>query len=835
MKSLNQLKLILFIILSTIFLQTCSTASYMKYRIAPDYPKIKSSDISLPGLIASVKIYYDPAGIPHIVAQNEEDLFRAVGFVQGRDRFFEMDALRRVAQGRLSELVGDQVMLGSSTVDYDLSMRGWGMGKAAVKDAANMDPSQRKLMTAYTEGVNHALSLNEPLEYRLLRVKPEPWTIEDSFALGRINAWGITNNWHQETSRLLLALHVGIDRAEKIYGNDWWHGGFSIDLSNKPHPLPPAIADVLRPIFPPHDTCNKPDPVHAENESTVTRSAAADQAAFLASASNSWVLGGDLTASGKPLIANDPHLSHFLPSLVYQMHLKTPDMDVIGGTMPGIPYILMGHNKDAAWAMTSTVGDNVDLFIESLNPEKTIEYKTPSGWRKFENTTEIIKVKTNKGIVERRFVIRNTIHGPVMNDVYPGLLPKWAPVVSIRWIPAESTNSITSIGQANRAKNVRDVRLALSKMSSPISTWTAADKSGSIAIFATGTLPVRKGFLGTFPVPGWLDGFEWTGKTGPLDLPSAEAKIGFFAHANNLMVDPSKSDVLVNIDSAPSYRFDRISQLIKAGKKHDMESMAEMQRDVELKRAERLAPIMISDLEKSGDLTPDEKKALQILKNWDYFAKAESPGPLVFFATYREAIIEALKDELDEKGLEFLLSQRYSTNVADLWFMDENHVVWDNRCSAETERRPQAVKTAFSRAVKYIIKELGPDTTAWRWGALHDQQPKHFFGSKKSISSVVNLPRSEAGGALDSIWKAHFDMGNPKTPFRATAGPVYRMIVDMSDLDHGKWIIDTGASGWPGSPHYGDQYELWRKGETLPMTYNWDEVASSATAVVTLK
>ncbi|MHB8872832.1 MAG: penicillin acylase family protein, partial [Myxococcaceae bacterium] len=216
-----------------------------------------------------------------------------------------------------------------------------------------------------------------------------------------------------------------------------------------------------------------------------------------------------------------------------------------------------------------------------------------------------------------------------------------------------------------------------------------------------------------------------------------------------------------------------------------------------------------------------DREALVLLRRWDYQAKASSTAAAIFWVTYRRAVLDAVDDELSLAGRNFFMSQRYSTNVADGWFDRADHPVWDRRGTPAGETRTTLVREAFARAVDELSEAQGSRPLTWRWGKLHFTEPKHAFGGKAALAGLVNLERTEVGGALDSIWKSHFEMGDEAHPFRAMAGPVYRMVVDLSDLSHGKWVVDTGASGWPGSPHYGDQYPLWKKGELAPMPFDW--------------
>ncbi len=807
----------------------CSLTSYVGYRIAPDYPRSESQTVEIPGLAQPVLVYLDEAGVPHVHAQNEWDLLRATGFVQGRDRFFGMDMMRRFARGRIAELVGDQKVLSSSTVEFDIAMRGWGIDRAVDDDVRGLDPPSRKRLEVYADGINRALANHRPIEYRLLGVDPEPWTIEDSFALGRLNAWSVSHNWHQEMSRLLIALQVGVERGSAIYGHDYWRGGTSIAAAGPVRKLPPAIAPELAAMFQPRPYRPRSSPRHA-------RGGVATDVARLSSASNGWVIGPDRSVSGKPILANDPHMAHMVPSLVYQMHLKAPGLDVIGGTIAGIPYVLFGHNEQVAWGTTSAVADAIDLYVERTPPGSAHRYEVAGKLQPFEREEHIIHVRDGSTLEPRPIVIRRSRHGPILNDMYPGLFPSFAPPVAVKWDPGSLSGSIGAVGRANRARTVESLREALLGMLTPAASWVAADRRGTIAIFTTGTLPVRNKHLGTFPAPGWLPDYDWAKSVDPARMPHALSRDGgYFAHGNNLISNPERSEVFLQIDSAPSYRFDRIVELIEETPAHHPQSMARIHRDVLLPRARRLAPIFIQDLEEAERLSPVEQRARAILRSWDFQATPTSSAAVIFFVTYREAIMAALEDELDARGFEFVMAQRYSTNVADLWFADPDHVVWDHRGTTNTERRADVLRPAFRKAVAWLAERQGALPDAWQWGLVHDIRAKHAFGSQAALADFVNMPRTPAGGGLDSVWKSHFDLGHPDTPYRAVAGPVYRMIIDLADMKHGYWIVDTGSSGWPGSPHYADQHELWRQGQYFPMRTDWSEIRETAEAVLTLR
>ena len=805
----------------------CAASEFIRYKQKPDYPRNEDTTLALPGLIKEVTVTFDPSGVPHVRAETELDLVRAVGFLQARDRFFQMDMLRRIASGRVSELVGEQPFLDGTTVRFDLAMRGWGLHRAARDDLEAQEPSSRAIMEAYTEGVNAALKHYKPLEYRLLRLEPEDWSMEDSFAIGRLIAFSVTHNWHQEASRLLLALHVGIDRSERIYPSEPMPTGRTLEPQGTLHPLPPSVVPEIEELFPPRPFVADS---HRGEEAT------ARLPGTFSGASNAWVVGSDRSSSGKPILANDPHMTHMVPSLMFQQHLSVGSTDVIGITAPGFPYVFAGHNDRVAWGMTSTVADTVDLCVEQVNPDDPNLVLGPDGrWEPLLRERMVIRVRHKDDLIDRHFLVRSTRNGPAFNDMYPGFLPPWSPLVTLRRDTTTVAGSVKALSDMAGVDTVTEFVKATRGLTNPVQTWTVADMDGEVGVYASGRIPIRRNHRGTFAVPGWLKKYDWPGTIAAGDLPSGFGRgDAVFAHGNNLMSDPAASVHHIQVDSGPAYRYDRIVQLLAAHPKHDRDSMAAIQRDVYLGRAARLVPHMMEDLSGVRWTSEVHGKALEILGKWDYTATADSAAAAIFYMTYREAALEALADELDARGLAFLMSQRYSTNVADGWFEEPGHPVWDHRGTSSVEDRADVLKRAFARAVDRLVHGQGEDPAKWRWGRLHELGFIHPFGGKKALSKLVNMPPAEAAGGLDSIWKSHFDLGHPEHPFRAMAGPVWRMVVDLADIHHGWWVSDTGTSGWPGSPHYGDQHELWKKGEYVPMVSDWDDIRADAAGTWTL-
>jgi penicillin amidase len=803
----------------------CAAWSYLGYQLFPDYPEDETATLDLPGLKAPVQVHLDELGVPHVEAGDELDLLRAVGFLHGRARFFQMDTVRRYARGRLSELVGEQEVLLGSTVQLDTTMRGWGFDQSTRLEAEGLDPEMRRLMTAYVEGVNTALEQFEPVEYRLLRVRPEPWRIADSLAVGHLIAWGITHNWQQELCRLLLALDGGHERAERILPPLPWPGDPSLTADGEPRELPPSVVPELEDQFPARPWSGTKAKAH------VRASVPSLALPKFEGASNGWVLGGARSSSGMPLLMGDPHLPHTLPSIVFQQHLHCPDLDVIGMTVPGVPYVLFGHNEKVAWTITAAMADVLDLYLELPHPKRSDRVVGPGGPEPLVTETAVVRIREGSELHQRTARIRRTPRGPLLNDMYPDLLPEGAPLVSIHGIPTAVAGTLRSLRLANRAGSVRELREAMIDLQCPIASVAAADTNGDIALFASGTVPVREHHRGTFPAPGWIEKYQWKKQASPEDIPfGMGAGRDYFINTNNLMIDPERTPVLFQVDSAPSYRRDRVVEMVEAVDKHTVASNARIQGDTMLIRARRVVPTMLEDLQAKTAL---ERQALELLAGWDHRATVDSAACSIFFATYREAILGAVRDEADEKGAHFLVSFRYLTNGVDLWFDDPEHPVWDDRSTGKQETRADIVRAAFARALQWLQQEFhASDPAAWHWGELHTLQPQHALGSKVS---AYNLPRQPAPGASSSVWKAHFDMGRAEHPFRSMYGPVLRIIVDLADIEHASWIIDTGSCGWPRSPHYADQHESWRSVEFAPMVSNWKEIKRDAVAVLTLR
>jgi penicillin amidase len=798
----------------------------VSYRVAPSYPENEDETLALDGLRAPVDVYFDDWGIPHVEAQDAVDLARAVGFVQGRYRFFQLDVLRRFGTGRISELIGEQKILFSTTVEFDLAMRGWGFAQRAHIDLGSIPEFDRDVILAFTDGVNQALGRYRPVEYDILGIEPEPWELSDCLMVAMVQSWSITHNWEQEAVRLSLALNLGLAMSEAIYPNEPLPGEPTIAASGGRGQLPAAIAPEITGLFP-----AAPDAAAAA--SARARYALGSLAQIRPSASNAWVVASARSASGMPILSNDMHLSHTLPSLLFLQHIKTPELDAIGVTLPGLPFLVAGHNGSVAWGATSAVADVVDLVIERRDPRRPEHVESETGDCPLERRVAVVRVRDGEAFDERRFSLRRTCHGPLLNDMYPGYLPEDGPLVAIHWESPGVERSFGHLYRANRARNVDELREHLMRIPSPVQNIVAADRDGHIAFFSTGSVPIRRHHRGTFAAPGWLEKYAWAGWTPADEMPHLrDPGRGYLVNTNNKAVSPHHHRPLFQVDSAPSYRADRVVERLEVQSGHTRETVQAIQLDTKAPRAAVVLPGILDDLDElegRGELSTFEIAALDALRGWNHDAAAESTGALIFYATYREAIVRALDDKLSDPVMHLFLVQRYSTNAVDLWFEADDHVVWDEIGTPEREGRADVVGEAFQNAVASFRDSLGGDLAAWSWGDVHVHRPKHLFGGQ-SVLDFMNLRPVGLGGGLDSVWKAHFNLGNDGDPFCVVAGPAYRFAADLADLDDAQFGIDTGESGWALSPHYGDLYEKWVAGELVPAIYDWGRIRETSKA-----
>jgi penicillin amidase len=806
-------------------LATAGGVGWLFYRAMPDY----SGAAPLPGLSAAVKVVRDEHGVPHIFAANMNDAARALGYVHAGDRFFQMEVQRRAGQGRLSEIFG------SDTLDTDKLTRTLGLYLLAQNSIQFLSPEARDFFQAYADGVNAWLDTHRdklPPEFLLLDLKPEPWTIADSLVWGKLMALQLSKNYELEALRAQLGRKLSPQQMADLF--------------------PGAPANVPVTI----------EPQGAAPEPQKTSSALDTLAAITGldhPASNEWVIAGSRTESGKPILANDPHLGLGAPILWYLARIVTPDLSIEGATVPGLPIVLLGQNGHMAWGFTTTGSDVEDLFVETFDPKNPDMYQTPDGWDRFRLRPEIIRIKGGKTIT---LEVRMTRHGPVISDIDPdiqkiasyagGCVPT-APVLSpAKDAPATAppppfapekfclnrvvTLAFTGLGardttpealmRLDRAQNPQQFLDALRLYQAPTQNIVYADTDGDIGFINPGLVPIRKAGNGTVPVDGATEDYAWTSLIPFAQLPQiVNPPAGYIFNANNAPAGPSYPYFL-GVDWEEPWRADRLQQYFNKPGKHTLDSSAMMQADhVSLAARVLLPSLLKAKPEGAAPAAAQETKALDLLKKWDGLMDKDRAEPLIFeawlYEMHKHLLVEKTGSPLTERGPFAAESIDFALN-------------YDPKSWCAAPDCGDVIKQSFADAIHLLIARDGPDIAQWRWGnehvaTLHNKFWSHipFFRdwSKLDVASSGDFYTLDRGGSEEI---------DPDHPFARTHGGGYRGIYDLGDPDKSRFMIATGESGHIFSRHYGDLVSMWNNVQSFTLTGTQDELVKKGLPELTL-
>ncbi|MFH1539852.1 MAG: penicillin acylase family protein [bacterium] len=785
--------------------------------------------IEVPGLKNDVTVLRDDYGVPHIFAKDEEDAYFAMGYVHAQDRIFQMDLFRRKAEGRLAEIVGDANTKGPSS-EFDSILEGdifsrvigfWEMGRRHVE---TIPEPAKTIMRRYVDGVNAWIGQNEknlPLEFAMLQYKMEFWTVEDIIAISRMVAWDLSANAMRELMRYEAVARFGRERGWELYPRHLDEGGpYAVPPSQKKYePRGKVIEDKPAPI--PEDML-EPDFFGALGGFMTVASERGYRGS--PAASNNWVVSGKKSKSGKPILCNDPHLPHLLPSVFYLAHLRTEDgLDVIGVTFPGVPFVVLGHNRDVAWAATTTRTDTQDLFVEMTDEDHPGRYLYKGEWLDFETREEEILVKSGGEKEVRTVTVRSTVHGPVLNDMLPERYAKLPPV-ALKWAAYEPSDDYLAFMGLSRAKNAGDVREALAHIGAPIQSWVFADKEGRTGFFPAGLVPIRKKGDGTMPVPGWTGEYDWGGYIPFDELPQLyDPEEGFIITANNQIV-PEEDYPYHYSYYYMMYRAQRIRQLLTSKEKLSVDDMKEFQTDNYSCQAARLRDVFVGAYDRRGDKKNKSlRQAVEVLKKWNLETDVESIGASIFTRAYYEAMKMTLEDEVSGEMLKDAFQPWRTDSTFDRALETGEFSFFDDVRTPEKEGRDDVLAASLEAAVEWLTEKFGEDKSEWKWGSYHLLDlHNEFAGLNKPMEIYFGQPKVPLAGTGNTVDAESFAWSDDV--LLAMGGPAMRHIVDMARVEDAVVVIDSGQSGHPKSPHYRDQVELWRKGGYIPMWMDEDDI-----------
>jgi len=810
---------------------SCTASRFIGYVSKPASP-VTEGQYAIPGLHQPVKVTWDDHHVPHIYAQNTDDLWYALGWIHARERLFGMDTLRRMAGGRMTELMGNQDAPAGMPFDDLLGMdrffRVMNLTHDSKRQAQALNAESRAVLESYIGGINSYIASGEPIsiEYSLLGTAPMPWDVVDVLNVARLTTFELSTNFPWEMMRFVLAAVNGPDAQQDIHpGVPQW-GPHIIeredhDYSAMPRLSPdPMKTNPLKILVDRGEDLARWEP--AVSAVLATMATVQEQAGpyFSQAASNSWAISGAHSKSGKAILANDPHLLHMAPGTFMICHLNAPGIDAIGAVLPGTPLLLLGRNQHVGWASTNTFADVQDIYLEKLDPNDPSRYLTENGSEPFRVEKETIRVRKGNKYEDFVFDLRYTRHGPILNDSAIGGLPADAAPIALKTAAVQPSDEITTVMKWLGAKTVLEFRDALKTWGLPIQNWVAIDDQGHIGYFPLGLVPMRRTFDGTVPVPGWTGEYEWDGFIPFDQLPQMyDPPSGVIVTANNQVVPASDYPFPYSIDSMPGYRAARIRELLKSRDGWTADDFRKMHTDSYVKQAERLMPDIFKALE-GVELTAQEQKALDAMKAWDMMATRDSVGASVFFSTYREAWVLGLEDDLPVlfKKMVRIFSITYGF-FDTLWADRPDAKVWDMKGTPKVETRDDILVVAFKGAVKRLDRVLGPKVPEWRWGRLHTITFHHSFG-KAIPGGAFDVGPFETDGSWETVWAAGGGFWGDYDTFPVSEGPAFRQVLDFAEPENSNMIVDLGQSGWPATPAYSNAFEDWNNGRLWKLSMN---------------
>jgi penicillin amidase len=762
----------------TVLLAALLAGAYLYLR--QSLPKTEG-EIRLPGLSAPVEILRDRYGIPHIFAASLVDASFAQGYVHAQDRLWQMEMSRRVAAGRVSEIVG------AAGLETDRFLRTLGVRRSAEANLRSIDSETRQLLEAYAAGVNAFLASDPvlPPEFWLTGIRPEPWTPADSVSWTKMMAWDLGGNWRNELLRMRLAKSLPMARIHEF-------------LPPYPGDAPPVIADLKE--------------LYSSMERDAVRLArfAPDNEGL---GSNNWVVSGARSSSGKPLLANDPHLGLSAPPVWYFAHLSAPGINVIGSTLPGVPGVILGRNERIAWGFTNTGPDVQDLYIEKLDAAGG--YVTPEGPQPFQVVEETIRVKGGEA---EKLRVRISRHGPVISDV-SRVAQDQAPrghVIAFAWTAlAEDDRTLQASVKFARAREWDGFLAAARDFQSPQQNIVYADIEGNIGFIAAGRVPHRKpgnDLKGMAPAPGWDAKYDWAGYIPFEQLPrSFNPASGAIVTANHRITPPGYPH-FISSDWEPPYRADRIQQLLDATPKHTPQTFARIQADVVSLAMRELLPKLLATRPRSEDA----RKALALLEKWDGTMAIERAEPLIAWAWWRELTRAVYADELgDAFRSNWLARAVFMTSVLS---GDPEKARWcDDVRTQAVETCEEALAVSLDAALADLGKRYGSDWGRWRWGDAHVARHEHRpFGRQPQLARIFDITVPSPGDSY-TVNVGRNIMSDDAQPFANRHAASLRAIYDLSDLEKSLYIHSGGQSGNVLSDHYEAFSKAWAKNEYIPM------------------
>ncbi|MEX1038065.1 MAG: penicillin acylase family protein [Acidimicrobiia bacterium] len=803
---------------------------YAFLTVRSSYPQL-NGELEVAVLDDEVTVHRDSFGVPHIYANTSADLFRAQGYVEAQDRFFQMDFWRHIGTARLSE------MFGESQMETDKFLRSFAFESLARTELERMSEESRQILEWYAEGVNAYLDEHGgsslSLEYAILPLQspgyePEPWEPAHTLVWAKVMSWDLSGNFRNEIARVLLEDDLSNEQVDQLY---------------PPYPAErPVIAPAeLRDAGPVSTTQFSPAMLAAVRSAVDGYQLidAVTGGGFEGIGSNNWVVNGSLTETGAPILANDPHLGIQMPSIWYEVGLHCIEVgdlcpfQVVGFSFAGTPGIVIGHNANIAWGVTNQSTDTQDLYIERINPENPNQYEVDGAWVDMEVRTEMLEIAGSEPV---EYEVRTTRHGPIISGLFApaddlesvdtGYPDDYA--VALAWQTLEPSTLVEAIIGVNKASNWEEFRSALSMWDIAAQNIVYADVEGNIGYQSTGEVPIRPSHDGLRPVAGWDSADDWAGTVPFEEMPfTYNPDRGYIVTANQPVLEPGSLPE-IGIDAAYGHRAARIEQMIVERAPLSVSSTREMQMDNEDGGALDLVPHLLQIT--SGDGRVVEMQGL--IERWSaglraFQANPGSAGAAAYQATWRQVLALTFHDDLPEDYWP-AGGGRWFQVVANL-LEDYDDPFWDSRSSPETENASQILELAMARAHNELSGLLGESPDGWMWGELHIARFENQSLGQSGIGPIEWLFNRTAPSRLGGGPSIVNAVGwNAAEGYTVDWVPSMRMVVDLGDLSRSTSIHTTGQSGHAFHAHYADMIEMWADGNQHPMLWDRGQVEEAA-------
>jgi penicillin amidase len=759
--------------------------------LKPDY----SGEITLSNLENETSVYFDDYGIPHIYAQNQLDATTALGYVHAQDRLWQMELMRRIAPGRLSEIFGKDML------KNDRFFVSLGIEEASKKSMEKLNKNGEiyKLATAYLNGVNQFIENGPtPIEFTLVGIEKELYQLNDIYNI--LGYMSFSFAMAQKTDPLLSVLKekLGADYLKELNIEISSNTTFIKNSKSTVDNFSAMVASV--------NEVMKKSPVPP----------------FIGS--NSWVVSPKKTATGKVLFANDPHIAYSQPSVWYEAHIVTPNYEMYGYHLAGVPFPLLGHNRNYAYGLTMFENDDIDFYKEENHPTDSTKYKTPTGFDTYKTATKTIKVKDAEDEI---ITVRSSRHGPIMNDALDAVTQKEP--VSMSWIYTQfDVEVLGALYTISRATEMKDVKKGAAMIHAPGLNIMYGDAKGNIAWWATGKLykskpEVNRSFI--------LNGAS--GQDDPIEYlnfsenPMAENPPWNYVYSANNQPD-SIANILYPGYYVPQDRAKRIVQLLEPKNNWNKESMSAMINDV----TSSVAPSIVKEFAKNMDynsFSKSQQKAIDVLQLWDGSNTVDQVAPTIYNKWIYLYLKNTFEDEMGAELFTQFLATHLSKIVIAKHLEKDNSIWWDDiSTSKNIETKKEILSKSLAEAVASLEKQLGSDMKAWNWGKVHTLAHEHPLGKVAALKSYFNVGPFPINGAREVINNRGFDYTDTGL-YKVNAGPSTRRIIDFSDVENSISILPTGQSGNPFSKHYKDQAEMYNKGEFRKMKMNEEEIKTVST------